>query len=45
MADAVKASKNKLTSKKTYYFKVRAYTKVNGKTVYGKWSKVKTVKV
>ena len=26
--------------KKTYYFKVRAYCKVNGKKVYGAWSKI-----
>ncbi|MEE3344646.1 MAG: hypothetical protein VZS44_11170, partial [Bacilli bacterium] len=29
----------KLKSKKTYYIRVRAYSKVNGKLVYGKWSK------
>ena len=35
----------KLKKKRTYYFRVRAY-KLNGKTkVYGKWSKVKKVKV
>lgn len=30
---------------KIYYFKVRAYQKINGKTVYGKWSEVSSVKV
>lgn len=34
-----------LKKKKTYYFRVCAYTKKNGSTVYGKWSKVKSVKV
>ena len=35
----------KLKKKKTYYIRVRAY-KMNGKKkVYGKWSKVKKVKV
>lgn len=29
-----------LKSKKTYYFRVRACKKVNGKTYYGAWSKV-----
>lgn len=45
-----KASKTSLTikglqKKKTYYFKVRAYNTVNGKTVYGEWSKVKKIKI
>lgn len=36
----------KLTKNKTYYVKVRAYKLDSaGKKVYGKWSKVKTVKV
>ncbi len=30
---------------KTIYFKVRAYTKVDGKTVYGEWSDVKSLVV
>lgn len=35
---------SKLKSKKTYYVRVRAYKTVNGKKVYGSWSKVKSVK-
>lgn len=35
----------KLKSKKTYYVKVRAYTKSGKKTVYGSYSKVVKVKV
>ncbi len=34
-----------LKKKKTYYFRVRAYRKENGKTVYGKWGKKKSIKV
>lgn len=42
--------KNKFTVKKLkvnkkYYVKARAYKKVNGKKIYGKWSKVKKVKL
>ncbi len=41
--------KKKITSKKlsngTFYVRVRAYKKVNGKKKYGKWSKAKKVKV
>lgn len=45
-----KYKKNKFTIKKLkagkkYYIKARAYAKVNGKTVYGKWSKKKAIKV
>jgi len=36
---------SKLKSKKTYYYKVRAYRKVDGKKVYSSFSKVKAVKV
>lgn len=35
----------KLKSKKTYYFKVRAYKTASGKTANGKYSKVKKVTV
>ena len=34
----------KLTSKKTYQFKVRAYRKVNGKKVYSSFSSTKSIK-
>lgn len=34
-----------LQRKTTYYVRVRAYTKVSGKKLYGKWSKVKKVKI
>lgn len=34
-----------LKKKKTYYFRVRAYTKKNGKTVYGNWSSKKSIKI
>lgn len=43
--NVVKGSKSKLTSKKTYYFKVRAYTKTANGTVYSAWSSVKSIKV
>ncbi len=39
-----KATIKKLKSKKTYYVRIRAYKKVNGKTQYSKWSSKKTVK-
>ena len=44
-ANTVSGSKSKLTSGKTYYFKVRAYKKVGSTTVYGAWSSVKSVKI
>lgn len=34
-----------LKRKKTYYVRVRAYRKKSGKKIYGKWSKVKKVKI
>ncbi len=36
---------SKLKSKKTYYYKVRAYRAVNGKHVYGKYSAAKLIKI
>lgn len=36
---------NTALKKKTYYYKVRAYTKVKGKIVYGAYSDVKKVKI
>ena len=49
-AASLKASKTKWKSKKIKrgkkaFFKVRAFTKINGKKYYGKWSKVITVKL
>lgn len=38
-------TKSGLTSGKTYYFKVRAYTKVGSETVHGAFSAVKSVKI
>lgn len=35
----------KLTYKKKYYFRVRAFRKANGRKIYGKWSAVKGCKV
>ncbi len=35
----------KLSAKKTYYVKVRAFKKSGGKKIYGEYSKVKSVKV
>ena len=34
----------KMQKKKTYYIRVRAYTQISGKKIYGKWSPVKKVK-
>ena len=34
-----------LNSKKTYYFKIRAYKTVGKKKLYGAWSSVKKVKI
>ncbi len=35
----------KATANKTYYYKVRAYKKVNGKNIYGPWSNVVSYKL
>ena len=35
----------KLTKKKTYYFRIRAYKLVDGTKKYGKWSAVKKLKI
>ena len=35
----------KLTKKKTYYFRVRAYKIVSGDKKFGKWSAVKKLKI
>ncbi len=40
-----KLTVKKLKAKKTYYVRIRAYKKINGKVQYSKWSKVKKVKV
>ena len=42
---ATKASLTKLTKNKTYYVKVCAYKVVDGKRVYGTYSKVKKIKL
>ena len=45
-ASIVKYTNKKLTKKKNYYFKVRAYRKDStGKKVYGKYSAVKKIKI
>ena len=44
-AATIKFTKTGLTKGKTYYFKVRAYKTVDGKKVYGDYSKVVSVKV
>lgn len=40
-----KKTVKKLSSKKKYYVRIRAYKTVAGKNKYGSWSKVKSVKV
>lgn len=42
---STKMTKTKLTSKKGYYFKVKAYRKVDGKKVYSSYSAIKYIKV
>ena len=43
--DRVSLKINNALSGKTYYMKIRAYKNIGGKKCYGKWSKVKKVKV
>ncbi|MCD7746701.1 MAG: InlB B-repeat-containing protein [Lachnospiraceae bacterium] len=40
-----KATLKNMTKNKTYYVRIRAYKKINGKKVYGSWSAVKSVTV
>lgn len=42
---AEKYTDKKLKKGKTYYYKVRAYKKVNGKTITGAYSAIRKVKV
>lgn len=44
-ASATTKTISKLTKKKTYYVRVRAYTKVSGKKYYGAWSNKKSIKI
>jgi hypothetical protein len=44
-ANETKSTKSNLKSEKIYYFKVRAYKKVDGKIIYGSFSSVKSVKI
>jgi hypothetical protein len=44
-AGKVKYTSGKLKKKKTYYYKVRAFVKTDGKKLYGGWSKVVSVKI
>ncbi len=41
----LKATTKKLKKGKKYTFRVRCYTKIDGKKVYGQWSAVKTKKI
>ena len=46
-ADKLAGSKtfSSSSSGKTIYFKVRAYSKVNGQTIFSEWSAVKSIKI
>ena len=44
-ASTISKKVGKLKVRKTYYFKIRAYIKADGKKVYGAWSKVTKVKI
>lgn len=43
--DTLKYTTSKLTAGKTYYFKVRAYVKVDGKVIYGAFSEIKSIAI
>ena len=45
LSGKITATIKKLKAKKTYYVRARAYKVVDGKKVYSKWSKVKSVKI
>lgn len=44
-ANTTKTTFSKLKKRKKYYVRVRAYRVVNGSKKYGKWSKIKSVKI
>lgn len=44
-ANTTSYTKTGLTKGKTYYFKIRTYRTVNGKTIYSSFSSVKSIKV
>lgn len=44
-AKTTKLTIKKLKSRKKYYIKIRAYRIVNRKKYYGKWSKIKSIKI
>ena len=44
-ASTISKKVGRLKIRKTYYFKIRAYIKADGKKVYGAWSKVTKVKI
>ena len=44
-ANSVSFTKKKLKSGKRYYFKMKAYTKINNTKVYSSFSKIKSIKV
>ena len=44
-SSTVSYTNKKLSSKKTYYYKVRSYKKINGVTIYSSYSSPKKVKV